>query len=237
MKRQIGTVVCCGAAVLAVACGCGSNGLFSGMAGSSSEPTGLAADVATKAAEVGQQIGGEDGFGGAQIAGYRDHMPEHMGFHGMGYLAEAGDTMTVELENGADLPCTFEIVFVASQGGTDDQTTTVTVEPGEVQTIEMPCAEIIGLGSLTVVGDPAVQLDDGTELDNVMCVPGFLGADFLCGDTYHCFVEPDADDVDGDGDTEELIVTTDGLRLHLGPSGLNGHGHGMGGGMGMMKGR
>jgi hypothetical protein len=40
----------------------------------------------------------------------------------------------------------------------------------------------------------------------------------------------DIDDLDGDGDTEELLATTEALYLHIGPGGISGHGH-MGGGM------
>ena len=37
-------------------------------------------------------------------------------------------------------------------------------------------------------------------------------------------------DVDGDGDTEELIVTTESLHEHMGPEGMMGHDHMMMGG-------
>lgn len=50
---------------------------------------------------------------------------------------------------------------------------------------------------------------------------------------YACMLTVDSADLGRDGDTQELIVVTDGLQLHLGPSRLGGNMHGemMGGGM------
>lgn len=109
--------------------------------------------------------------------------------------------------------------------GIDEQVLEVDVPAGGEVAIELPCSEIIGLGSLTVVGDVAVQLADGTEFENTMCVPAFLGSDYLCESAYHCFLTTDIDDLDADGDTEELIVTTEALDFHTGPGGMGGHGH------------
>jgi hypothetical protein len=72
---------------------------------------------------------------------------------------------------------------------------------------------------------------DGTSLDNRMCVPGFLGTDFQCNGPYRCYLAPDVNDLDGDGNTQELIVSTEALQSHM-----NRQGMGMGGSSSMMKG-
>jgi len=66
----------------------------------------------------------------------------------------------------------------------------------------------------------------------MMTVPAFLGLDYECEDTYRFTLTPDVDDLDGDGDTTELIVQSDALGLHMMNGGPFGHMHG--GGMGMM---
>ena len=117
---------------------------------------------------------------------------------------------------------------MASHLGLDEQTLDVSVPTGEMIGTELPCSEIIGLGSLTMVGETAVHLADGTGIDNRFCVPGFLGSDYLCQGIYRCFLTPDVDDLDENGDTEELVVITDALRFHMGSGGVAGHGHMMG---------
>ncbi|MCH7873200.1 MAG: hypothetical protein IID33_16010, partial [Planctomycetes bacterium] len=59
-------------------------------------------------------------------------------------------------------------------------------------------------------------------------VPAFLGTDFTCGDEYVCRLRADVDDLDGDGDTSELIVITESLALHMGPGGFGRYGGMMG---------
>lgn len=223
--------------VLTSACGCGLG--LSGLLGADrNAPSGPAAGVAQRALEVGGLIGGVDGFGGVGMNGYLSHMPAMMGFWGVDDLADPESPLRIEFTNESAHPCTFFVSYLA--GVTDDaeQSTEVEVPSGETVTVEMACAEILGLGSLTEVGAVAAELDDGLAFDNRMCVPGFLGTDFLCGGSYYCGLAPDAQDVDQDGDTEELVVTTEALKVHLGARGMMGHGHrnalGPGMGMGMM---
>lgn len=192
--------------------------------------TGLATEVAAKALTIGEQIGGEDGFGGTVVGGYLFRMEDHMGFHGADNLADSTGRMTVVLHNESDEDCTFDVVYLASHMGIDEQTLEVEVSAGGEVAIELPCSEIIGLGSLTSVGDVAVELADGTVFENTMCVPAFLGSDYLCESTYHDFLTIDVDDLDADGDTEELIVTTEAFDFHAGPRGSREHGHMMMGG-------
>lgn len=76
-------------------------------------------------------------------------------------------------------------------------------------------------------GQPA-----GSEtVGNTMAVPGFLGLDYVCGGVHQCFLTPDVDDLDGDGDTEELILLSDVMVLHVADGGAIGHMHGEGSGM------
>lgn len=230
MKGPYGCVaLSLGLALSAVNSGCGLGFMPGGMGGTNGdggEPTGLAAQVAEKALTIGEQIGGEDGFGGAVMDGYLSHMEDHMGFHGTDDLADPDGHMTVVLRNDSDEDSAFDVAYVASHMSLDEQVLEVDVPPGDQMTVELPCSEIIGLGSLTLVGETAVQLEDGTELENTMCAPAFLGSDYLCGSTYHGFLMADVDDLDADGDTEELIVTTEALELHTGPGGMEGHMHG-----------
>ncbi len=189
-------------------------------------PTGVAARVADEALDAAQQIGGLNGFGGIMMAGYlSSHSAPYMGFLGDDDLAEPDRVVMVELANGSDLPCVFHLAFLSSPQSTDVQTQDVPVNAGETAIIEMPCSEIIGLGSLTEVGADAATLEGGATVANDIAVPGFLGWDYGCGGRYACQVQPDTDDLDGDGDTEELIVSTDAFRLHTGQTGMGGHGH------------
>lgn len=222
--------VACGVGLVlaAVSSGCGFGFMLGGMDGTNGdgvEPTGLATQVAEKALTIGEQIGGENGFGGAVLDGYRSHMEDRMGFHGADDLADPDGHMTVVLQNESSEDSTFDVVYIASHMGIDEQVRAVDVPAGDEVTVELPCSEIIGLGSLTLVGETAVQLDDGTEFQNTMCVPAFLGSDYLCGSAYHVFLAADVDDLDGDGDTDELIVTTEAFGFHTGPAGMGGHGH------------
>jgi hypothetical protein len=201
-------------------------------------PTGVAAEVAAKAQAVAQTIGGADGFGGTMMNAYMGHMGDHMGFHSSEDLAEAGGHMNIELMNLADQPCTFHVAFVSSPDGSDEQTQDVTVPSGQTVTIDMPCSEIIGMGGLTPVEQMACHLEDGTELDNRMCVPGFLNSDFDCGGTFRCTLMQDTNDLDQDGNTDELIAVTSTMLSHIGQDGMSSHGgrRGMMFGAGMMSG-
>jgi hypothetical protein len=229
MKRFEAILVFAGiAAISLIHTGCGMGFTFAGLAAGSSdagEPTGLAGRVARTAATIAEQIGGEDGFGGTAVDGYLSHMEDHMGFHGTDELADPDGRMTVVLHNESEEDSTFDVVYMASHMGIDEQVLEVNVPAGDEVTVELPCSEIIGLGSLTLVGETAARLGDGTEFENTMSVPAFLGSDYLCDSAYHCFLATDIDDVDADGDTDELIVTTEALEFHTGLEGIRGHGH------------
>jgi hypothetical protein len=189
------------------------------------QPTGLAAEVASKAEEVAQTIGGAEGFGGVLMNGYTSHMDAHMGFHGMDDLADPDGHMTIQFLNDADQDGTFRLAYMASHLGPEEQVLEVSVAAGAEEIIELPCSEIVGLGSLTVVGEAAVRLSSGMDIDNRMCVPGFLGADYGCDGVFRCLLAPDSDDVDGDGDTDELMAVTETLEVHMGAFGMMGRGH------------
>lgn len=208
-----------------VAGGCHMGLMFGGISGDQSDPTGLAAKVADKAAEVADQIGGLNGFGGVLMDGYLSHMDAHMGFGGMANLADPNGHMMVRFSNQSDQDCTFYAVYLASYMGMDNRTMEVNVPAGDVVTVEMPSMEIIGLGSLTVVGAVAVHMADGRDILNTMAVPGLLGSDYQNGQIYHCFLTPDADDLDADGNSEELTVITQALQLHMRLDGMAGHTH------------
>lgn len=187
------------------------------------QPTGQSADVATKAQRIADEIGGQDGFGGSWMNGYGGHMAAHMGFHNAAYLADPDVDLNVQLINESDWPCTFHLAYIRSAESLDEQYEDVTVPPGQSLDFPMPCVEILGIGSVDEVGVVAADLGDGEVYDNWMCVPGFLNSDFLCNGTYTFTLSPDSDDLDSNGDTEELIVTTDGLWSHMGPLGMRHH--------------
>ena len=192
------------------------------------QPTGLAAEVAAKALTTSERIGGTDGFGGVYLGDYMGHMDRHMGFHGADSLADPEGRVFMRFDNESGENSVFRVVYMASHLGLDEQTLEVAVDAASSVTVELPCAEIVGLGSLTEVGDVAALLGDGVSLDNRWCVPAFLGSDFACGTEYVCHLGADIDDLDGDGDTDELLVTTDALTLHMRPGGFFGHGGMMG---------
>lgn len=188
-------------------------------------PAGLTGDVADKAEQVAREIGGT-GFGGPMMNGYFDHMDDHMGFHNSADLADANGTISVTFENGSDQACTFHFAFMRSQDGLDTQTRDVEVPAGQSVTVEMPCAEIVGMGDLTDVGASAGDAADGVEYDNRYCVPGFLNSDYACGGAFACALTPDINDVDQDGDTTELIMQTSGMQQHMRSGGMGRHGAG-----------
>lgn len=186
-------------------------------------PTGLTADVANKAEQVAREIGGT-GFGGSMMNGYFDHMDDHMGFHDAADLADQNGTISVTFTNDSDQTCTFHYAFLRSADGLDTQTRDVDVAAGQSVTVDMPCAEIVGMGSLTNVGAAAGSTGDGMTFDNHFCVPGFLNSDYLCGGDFACSLAPDANDLDQDGDTTELIMLTSAMQQHMGTNGMRQHG-------------
>jgi hypothetical protein len=157
------------------------------------------------------------------MMGFAGHMSDHMGFHSDAYLGDPDGDLLVQLTNGSGFPCTFHLAYVQSTVGLDEQSDDVVVQPGETIQVQMPCAEIMGVGSLTNVGAVAVNLPDGNTFDNRYCVPGFLNSDYTCGGTFGCVLAPDTNDVDQDGDTEELIVLTSGMQSHMGSGGMGQH--------------
>lgn len=206
--------------------GCANDVMDAGGNDSSSVST-----VASKAVDVASHVGGSDGFGGTLMDGYVDHMPGHMGFDRVGDLASAGENMMVLVRNESNDDGTFHVSYFSSHMGLDEQVMNVAVGAGEGVTIEIPCSEIVGVGSLDSPGEPGCHLDNGEVVDNMMAVPGFLGEDFTCDGIYECTLTPDVDDLDGDGDTEELIIVSDAMALHMMNGGPTGHMHGTGSGM------
>ena len=180
-------------------------------------------DVVAQATAVAEQIGGENGFGGSRMNGYAGHMAADMAFRGPADLGDVGRNMMFELVNDSDQPCTFHVAYWLGAESTDEQYAEVAVAPGETVDFELPCADIVGVGSLEEVGAEAVLLPDGTPFDNRMCVPGFLNSDYACGGTYGCTFSADVNDLDGDGDVTELVVTTTGLTNHMMSGGMRPH--------------
>ena len=194
------------------------------------DSTGVS-DVAAKALDVAAEVGGADGFGGPLMAGYLDHMPGQMGFHGQDDLASETTNMMVVVRNESEWDGTFHVSYVASHMGLEHQMMDVEVAAGEEVTVEIPCSEIMGIGPLDEPGEPGCHLADGEVVDNMMTVPGFLGQDFTCDGVYECVLTPDVDDLDGDGDTEELIIISHAMEFHMLNGGPLGHMHGGGAGM------
>lgn len=187
--------------------------------------------VAAKATAVAEAVGGENGFGGPLMTGYADHMPLHVGFSSGDDLAAPGEVMSVTLRNDSQVDGTFHLYYFAGHMGFSDQTMDVDVAAGEEVAVEIPCAEIIGVGSLNQPGAIGCHLADGDEVDNRISVPGFLGQDFACNDVYEFALTPDVDDLDNDGDTQELVIVSDAMEYHMEDGGPFGHAHGMGPGM------
>ncbi|UCE59083.1 MAG: hypothetical protein JSU63_16765 [Phycisphaerales bacterium] len=229
IKRMITAIRLSSLTVLALA-GCNSLAGAPDM-GDSGDTDGLVSDVATKALSVASAVGGVDGFGGTLMDGYYDHMPAHMGFTVQSDLAPADGSLTVRLHNEADEPCEFHLAYFAGHLGLQERLLDVEVAVGEQVTVDLPCSEIVGAGSLDSPGEAGCHLQSGEAIFNTMAVPGFFGQDFACDSVYEVFLTPDVDDLDGDGDTEELIILSDGMRFHLMDGGPHGHLHGHGQGM------
>jgi len=198
------------------------------------QPSGggeLVSLVNAKATAVAEQVGGADGFGGMMMEGYFEHAEQQIRFDDDNDLADPNATLMVTVQNDSTQDCTFHVAFLASNLGLDEQTEDADVAAGGETTIELPCAEMMGMGALETPGVAACQLADGQVVDNVMSVPAFLGLDYQCGDAYTFVLTPDTNDLDGDGDTEELIMQSDAMSMHLSNGGPTGHMHGDGSGM------
>jgi mono/diheme cytochrome c family protein len=192
-------------------------------------PDDTTAAVQNKAETVARQVGGTGGYGGTLMNGYFDHAPAHMGFVDGTSLADDDGMMTVRLTNDTDFDCTFNLNYFASHMGLIEQSDSVDVPAGEQVDFDMPCAEIVGLGNLESPGATGCILDDGQPVPNTMAVPGFLGLDYACGGMHAIHLAPDTDDLDGNGDTEELVLTSDALDAHMRFGGPTGHSHRPGG--------
>ncbi len=178
-------------------------------------PSGLAAAVADKVEAIARRVGDPNGFAPGVVEDFFSHMGPHMGFRSLADLADPNAPLRIELVNDANQPCVFHLSWIASHAGLDEQTLDVIVGPQDREPLELPCAEIVGLGTLDAPGTPAAHLDDGTPLENRFCVPGFLHDAFECGGMMRVVLAPDRDDLDNDHDTDELIVTTDVLWAHI----------------------
>lgn len=190
-----------------------------------------ATQVAAKAIAVGNMIGGAAGYGGTRMNGYMQHAEAQMGFMTGSDLAGQGNMMNVMLHNESGQACTFYLDYVASQEGAGEQTQDVSVAAGGEQVVQVPCSEVMGLGPLENPGAAGCVLADGQAFSNMMAVPGFLNMDYACGGTYHMYLQPDTDDLDGDGDTQELILSSEAMQTHMASGGPMGHTHA---GRGMM---
>jgi len=208
-----------------------SAGCTNGAVGPGDGDLTAVSEVSAKALDVASQVGGQNGFGGSLMDGYAAHMPGQMGFHGIDDLAPEATNMMVRLRNESTEGGTFHLSFFANHMGLEEHMMDVVVGAGGDVTVEIPCSEIVGMGPLEMPGEPGCHLDGGEAVDNVMAVPGFLGQDFSCDGTYECVLTQDVDDLDGDGDTDELIIVSDGMEFHMMNGGPTGHGHGTGTGM------
>jgi hypothetical protein len=205
-----------------------------GGAGGGGTVSDLVAAVAAKATDVADQVGGAEGFGGMMMGGYRQHGPAGMGFVDDDDLADSNGVMMVRMHNRTQEACTLHMSYIASYLGLDEETEDFDIPAGGEVTFELPCAEIVGAGPLTEPGGVGCHVGtNGLPVGNHMMVPGFLGLDYTCeSDTpYECYLQPDEDDLDGDGDTTELILLSEAMQFHMQNGGPMGHHHGDGPGM------
>lgn len=187
--------------------------------------------VARKAEDVAASIGGSGGFGGAMMAGYGDHAPAHMGFVDSADLASPTETMSIHLRNESNQDCEFHLSYFVHDEQSGDHMMTAVVSAGDEQMVTIPCSEIVGMGPLDTPGDVGCVLDSGETVPNSMAVPAFLGMDYQCGGDMEFVLMADADDLDSDGDTLELVIQSQAMLSHLENGGPNGHMHGDNGGM------
>jgi hypothetical protein len=213
------------AGVASLAAGC------TNIAGLPGTDAALAALASSKATAVAGQIGTTEGFGGDLMAGYLAHVGPGMGFVTIDDLADPDGVVTIQLENQTAQNATFHLAYFAGHLSLEDQLSDITVPAGSETTLEIPCSEIVGLGDLDMPGAMGCHLEDGDEVGNTFAVPMFYGLDFACGDTIDFTLAADADDLDQDGDIDELVLLSDGFVMHLQDGGPMGHQHGGGGGM------
>lgn len=188
----------------------------------------LAPAVSAKAEAVAAHVGGQQGFGGTMMTGYFNHSPTGMGFANDGDLADPRAGMMIHLRNESTQVSTCHLTYVASYDGLDEQRVDVEVPPGGDTVVPIPCCEIVGMGRLETPGSVACHLADGQAIDNTMSVPGFLNLDYECGQSHWFMLTPDVDDLDEDGDTDELIMLSQGMQMHMLDGGPIGHHHGDG---------
>ncbi|MBA5868190.1 MAG: hypothetical protein GDA67_15965 [Nitrospira sp. CR1.3] len=226
-KFLIGVVLCNGCLAL---CACTTGGLWSLL--NLTEPAGLSAAIASKAEAVGRQMGGPGGFGGEMMDGYAGHMPQHMGFHSDSNLVGTGAPMMVGLSNESGQDGVFHLSYVSSQMGATEQMMDVTVAGGGEVTVQMPCSEIVGMGPMEMPGQPGCHLADGQPVGNAMSTPGFMGMNYSCGEEYAFRLMADINDLDGDGDLQELIIMSQAMEQFMKVSFPMGMGSMMGSMMG-----
>lgn len=183
--------------------------------------------VQDAADQITSQIGVAGGYGGTMMGGYMQNMPMHMGFLTSANLAEPGATMTVKLHNETDQQATFHLMYLSSPQGLTMQIKDVTVDANSEQDVELPLSEMVGAGVLSEPGSIGCVLGNGQTVGNLMAVPGFLGVDYESGGTFEFFLQVDTQDLDRDGSTTDLILTSSSLNKWAG---------GMMGGNGMMGG-
>lgn len=226
-KSLIGVVLCSGCLAL---CACTTGGLWSLL--NLTGPTGLSTDIGSKAEAIGRQMGGPGGFGGQMMDGYVGHMPQHMGIHNDSNLVGSGTSMIVGLSNESSQDCVFHLSYVTSQMGASEQSMDVSVPAGMDVTIQIPCSEIVGMGPMEKPGQPGCHLADGQPVSNMMSAPGFVGMNYSCGGEYMFQLMADANDLDGDGDHQELIIMSQAMVQFMQRGFPTGMGSMMGGMMG-----
>lgn len=179
----------------------------------SAETDKLAA-VQAKVDSVTSHIGGTNGFGGMRMASYMQGMPAHMGFASEASLADPNGHLNVHMVNHSNLAATMHLSYFCSNLPSPDQTQDVPVPAGGETTVQIPCAEIVGTGSLDTPGTAACRLSSGTDISNMMTLPAFLGTDYTCGGTYEMTLTPDANNLTGGG-TGQLIMMSGAMSQHM----------------------
>lgn len=176
--------------------------------------------VSDAAIHIAGQVGGATGYGGAMMSGFMDVMPAHMGFTSSADLAPAGSTLTVRMHNQAGQQGLFHMSYLASSVSTDPQAQDITVPAGQQNDVQIPCPEILGMGNLYQPGSVACTLASGQTISNMFAMPAFLNVDYQCGQTYDFFLQPDTNDVDQNGNTEELVVMSAVMQYYMTNGGM-----------------
>lgn len=191
--------------------GCGTSSPVTPTPGQSDKLTA----VQEKVDAVTSHIGGPTGFGGTNMTNYLVGMPEHMGFTTDASLADPNGHVNVHLVNGSNAACTVHLTYFDSNLGNSEQTQDVPVPANGDATVQIPCSEIIGTGSLETPGTAACRLANGSDISNMMALPAFLGTDYTCGSTYQMTVTPDVNNLMGTGNTSQLIMTSGAMVRHM----------------------